>query len=141
MLTNSHPIATIRMEVVEIDSLVTAMTRIYKRKGHKTMRGDFERAPIRKGGRSMEEERQQEHEEMVSFGIWEFPSGNVIEVFVTPPDERGRRRVKARWRSAATDEDLAYYEDIMKHEIYARLKEFTESWKGISVIGPDDPAG
>ena len=121
--------------------MVTAMTRIYKRKSHKTMRGDFERAPSRKGGRSMEEERQQEHEEMVSFGIWEFPSGNVIEVFVTPPDERGRRRVKARWRSAATDEDLAYYEDIMKHEIYARLKEFTESWKGISVIGPDDPAG
>ncbi len=34
---------------MENDSLVTTMTRIYKRKGHKTMRGDFERVPIRKG--------------------------------------------------------------------------------------------
>ena len=34
---------------VEIDSLVTAMARIYKRKGHKVPRGDFERVPIRKG--------------------------------------------------------------------------------------------
>jgi len=121
--------------------LLTTMTRIYNTKGHKVTRGDFERAPSRKGGRSMEEERQQEHEEMVSFGIWEFPSGNVIEVFVTPPDERGRRRVKARWRSAATDEDLAHYEEVMKHEIYTHLKEFTESWRGITIIDPYDREG
>ncbi len=126
---------------MEIDSLLTTMTRIYNTKGHKVTRGDFERAPSRKGGRSMEEERQQEHEEMVSFGIWEFPSGNVIEVFVTPPDERGRRRVKARWRSAATDEDLAHYEEVMKHEIYTHLKEFTESWRGITIIDPYDREG
>ncbi len=121
--------------------MLTTMTRIYNTKGHKVTRGDFERAPSRKGGRSMEEERQQEHEEMVSFGIWEFPSGNVIEVFVTPPDERGRRRLKARWRSAATDEDLAHYEEVMKHEIYTHLKEFTESWRGITIIDPYDREG
>ncbi len=85
----------------------------------------------------MEEERQEEHEEMVSFGIWEFPSGNVIEVFVTPPDKMGARHIKARWRIEVTDEDLAHYEEVMKHEIYAHLKEFTESWRGITIIEPD----
>jgi hypothetical protein len=35
---------------VEIDYLVTAMIRIYKRKDHKVTRGDFERVPIRKVG-------------------------------------------------------------------------------------------
>ncbi len=34
---------------MEIDYLLTTMTRIYKRKGHKTKRGDFERVPICEG--------------------------------------------------------------------------------------------
>ncbi len=34
---------------VEIDSLLADVIRIYKRKGHETKRGDFERVPIRKG--------------------------------------------------------------------------------------------
>ena len=34
---------------VETDSLATDMMRIYRRKGHEAMRGDFERVPIREG--------------------------------------------------------------------------------------------
>ncbi len=34
---------------VEIDSLVTDMIRIYRRKGHEAIRGDFEQVPIREG--------------------------------------------------------------------------------------------
>ncbi len=34
---------------VGIDSLLADVVRIYRRKGHETKRGDFERVPIRKG--------------------------------------------------------------------------------------------
>ncbi len=72
----------------------------------------------------------------VSLGIWEFPSGNVLEVILTPADATGARQFQYQWqRGTPSEEDLAHYREVVKPEIYARAMEHTQKWGGIKVIG------